>query len=74
MDRWAIYWALHCVGFAGVAASLIALPLNWLPGYLMGAIGGFWMAAFMCLARWLVMRSKTPNVQLARSGKTPELA
>lgn len=64
MNKWAMYWMLHCIGFAGLAATLIALPYGWLPGYAMGAIGGCWMGGFMCLARWLVMRSKTPNAEL----------
>lgn len=63
MNKWAMYWMLHCVGISGMAATLIALPYGWLPGYAMGGIGGGWMAGFMCLARWLVMRSEPPNVR-----------
>ena len=62
MNKWELYWMLHCIGFAGLAATLIVLPYWWLPGYVMGAAGGCWMAGFMCLARWLVMLNKTPNV------------
>ena len=65
MNKWIVYWLLHCVGFAGLVATLVALPNGCLPSYVMGSIGGGWMAAFICLARWLVMRRKPHDVVLS---------
>lgn len=65
MEKWATYWMLHCIGLAGMLATLFLLPQKLLPGYAMGAIGGLWMAAFMCLARWLVTRRQTPNAEFS---------
>jgi hypothetical protein len=62
MNKWAMYWMLHCVGFVGLAASALLLPHSPLPAWLMGGIGGGWMAGWMIAARFLVIRSKTPNV------------
>ena len=62
MNKWATYWVLHCIGFAGLMATLFALRYQFLPAGVMGSIGGAWMGGCICFARWLVTRSKTPNV------------
>jgi hypothetical protein len=37
----------------------------------MGGIGGGWMAGWMIAARFLVIRSKTPNVLLTGAVRRP---
>ena len=56
MNKWVVYWMLHFLGFVGLMSTLPVLKYGLLPAYAMGAIGGSWMAACICLARWLVMR------------------
>lgn len=62
----AAYWLLHAIGFAGLMASLLSLPMKLMPPYLLGMLGGAWLFACICLARYLAISRKTWAIKAFR--------